>query len=372
MKSAMETKEYIPFEATHPGSLIKDELKYRRIAQKEFAIDIDMQPTMLNELINEKRAITAEIALALEKGLGITAEYWMRHQAGYELDCARIKERNIQKSKHIEIWGLLKQYVPVSIFSKLGLFTNSLADNIAKVWEVYEVKSIDGLIESFSIHKNLALYKKSTKLNNDLINNFAWSKYAQWIAKPEKLVPFEPESKVSIVLQLKSLFYDNKQVVEETKRILNSKGIKFFVIDKFKQSPTDGYSFWSIDNPAIVVTQRKTQLDNFAFTVLHELGHVFEHLKPNGEESFLDIDCPDIELNEKEEAAHKFAERSFVEDKIWDEFMKQNPHFNFGSTEHQIIQLAGHLRVHPSIILGRYCYETGQFAIKTAIDRTIH
>lgn len=75
--------------ATHPGSLIKDELKFRGISQKDFARDIDMQPTMLNELIKEKRAITAEIVLALEKGLGISAEYWMRHQAGYELDCAR-------------------------------------------------------------------------------------------------------------------------------------------------------------------------------------------------------------------------------------------------------------------------------------------
>ena len=94
----METKVYIPFEATHPGSILKDELDYRRISQKEFAQDIGMQKTMLNEIIKGKRAITAEIALSLEKSLGIKADSWMRHQAGYELDCVRIQERNIRKT----------------------------------------------------------------------------------------------------------------------------------------------------------------------------------------------------------------------------------------------------------------------------------
>ena len=50
----METKVYIPFEATHPGSILKDELDYRRISQKEFAQDIGMQKTMLNEIIKGK------------------------------------------------------------------------------------------------------------------------------------------------------------------------------------------------------------------------------------------------------------------------------------------------------------------------------
>jgi HTH-type transcriptional regulator/antitoxin HigA len=67
----METKVYIPFKATHPGSILKDELDYRGISQKEFAQDIGMQKTMLNEIIKGKRAITAEIALSLEKSLEI-------------------------------------------------------------------------------------------------------------------------------------------------------------------------------------------------------------------------------------------------------------------------------------------------------------
>jgi hypothetical protein len=44
------------------------------------------------------------------------------------------------------------------------------------------------------------------------------------------------------------------------KEILNKYGIKFLIIDKFKQVPIDGYAFWSDNNPAIVITLRKNNI----------------------------------------------------------------------------------------------------------------
>lgn len=368
----METKNYIPFEATHPGSLIKDELEARSISQKEFALSIDMHPTMLNELIKGKRAITAEIALSLEKGLGISAEYWMRYQSGYELDCARIKERNIRKLQLIEIWALIKQFVPVSIFEKRGILTNSLSENISLIWEIFEVKSIAELETSFVSDKKLSYYKKSEKLTNDQQNIFAWSKLAQWSAKKVDLDQFQPQNKEKIIADLKALYQLKSDVIAGTKKILNENGIKFLIIEKFKQTPIDGYSFWSINNPAMVLTLRKKNFDNFIFSVTHELGHIFEHLLPNHDEDFLDIECPEVEKSEKEHQADRFAQQCFIEESTWQIFLKQNPKFSYQSTERNINRLADSLELHPSIVFGRYCYETGQIKIKTTIDRTIN
>lgn len=368
----METKKYIPFEATHPGFVLKEELQARGIKQKEFALDIDMQPTMLNELIKEKRAVTAEIALSLEKALGIPADFWMRFQAGYELDCARIKERNIRKTQQIEIWGLIKQFVPVSIFEKRGILTNSLSENISLIWQIYEVQSIEELELSFVANKKRSYYKKSEKLTNDQQNIFAWSKLAQWSAKKETLEQFQPQNKEKIIAELKDLYHVKSDVIAGTKKILNENGIKFLIIKKFNQSPIDGYSFWSIDNPAMVLTLRKKTFDNFAFSVTHELGHIFEHLLPNHDEDFLDIDYPEAEQSEKEKEANHFATQCFIDDSVWQIFLAQNPKFNYQTTERNIKRLAESLRLHPSIVFGRYCYETGQFKIKTTIDRTIN
>lgn len=368
----MENREYVPFESTHPGSLIKDELKFRGISQKDFARDIDMNHVILNELIKEKRAVTADIALILEKGLGISADYWMRLQSGYELDYARIKERNIRKTQQIEIWKLIKQYIPVTIFEKKGLLGTSLASNIERIWEIFEVNNIDELVGSYSEYKNLEFYKKSDTLLNDETNIFAWSKLAQWQSKSEIVASFNPQNKEKLIKELNDLFRINMNVIADSKVILNKYGIKFLVLEKFDKSPIDGYSFWSNDNPAIVVTIRKKQLDNFAFTIMHELGHVFQHLQCNHSDIFLEYESQNDTKNLKEKEADHFAKNSFIEDTVWNRFLHQNPKFIYGKTENIICRLGDNLGIHPSIIFGRYCYETEQFKIKTKIDRTIH
>ena len=64
----MATTALLPFEATHPGTLIKDELEVRDdLTQKELAILLGVKPSFLNEIIKGKRPVTADIALLLEK-----------------------------------------------------------------------------------------------------------------------------------------------------------------------------------------------------------------------------------------------------------------------------------------------------------------
>lgn len=368
----MSIKTLIPHIATHPGFVLIDELKSRNITQREFALDIDMPPTMLNEIVKGKRAITVDIALSLEKALDIPADFWLNIQTQYEIDEARIKEKLIQKTQKVEIWKLIKQFVPVTIFAKLGVLTNSLSSNISRIWEIYEVTSIDMLVEQVSVHKNREYYKKSDKLKNDQINIFAWSMLARWKAKSEKPVQFDPKNKNAVISELKELFYHNQDVVRNSKQILNKYGVKLMVIEKFKQSPIDGYSFWSNENPAVVVTMRKKHLDNFAFTMMHELGHVFEHLQSNQSEEFLDIEYPDTDISEKEQEANQFARKCFIDDLVWQEFFEKNPCFDYASTEKNMIQLSENLKVHPSIVLGRYCFETQKYAMKTSINRNIN
>ena len=48
--------------AIHPGSILKEELKERGISQKNFAKEIEMQPSHLNEIIKGKRSITKQVA----------------------------------------------------------------------------------------------------------------------------------------------------------------------------------------------------------------------------------------------------------------------------------------------------------------------
>ena len=98
----MTTNNITPFEATHPGILLQDELKARNIKQKELANELGVLPTFLNEIIKGKRTISADFSVLLEKVLDIPADYWLRFQTQYDIDKARIKEKNVRKIELIE------------------------------------------------------------------------------------------------------------------------------------------------------------------------------------------------------------------------------------------------------------------------------
>lgn len=87
------TGSYTPKEAFHPGEYLYDELTARSITQREFAVQIGIAPSALNELIAGKRNISPMLAVKLETVLGISADTWIRLQAQYELDAYRISTK---------------------------------------------------------------------------------------------------------------------------------------------------------------------------------------------------------------------------------------------------------------------------------------
>ncbi len=78
-----------PYQPTHPGLLIRDELEERRLSQAKLASSIGVSPSLLNEVINGKRAINTEMALLLEASLGISADVWLRLQSEYNMQKAK-------------------------------------------------------------------------------------------------------------------------------------------------------------------------------------------------------------------------------------------------------------------------------------------
>ena len=89
----MCSKTLVPVEATHPGELIKDELKERGLTQKQLAEMTGIKASVISETINGKRSVSLNMAVALEKALSIPAEMWMNLQTQYDLDTANIAER---------------------------------------------------------------------------------------------------------------------------------------------------------------------------------------------------------------------------------------------------------------------------------------
>ena len=77
-----------------PGEYLAEEIEARGISQKELARRMGRPANAINEIINGKKAITAETALQLEDAMPeIPARFWLYLETDYQLTMALIRRR---------------------------------------------------------------------------------------------------------------------------------------------------------------------------------------------------------------------------------------------------------------------------------------
>jgi addiction module HigA family antidote len=85
-------QEYGPreFPPVHPGQILCLEfMEPFRLSQSQLARDLNLPFRRVHEIVNGKRAISAETAFILAKYFGTAPQYWLDLQAHYDLACAR-------------------------------------------------------------------------------------------------------------------------------------------------------------------------------------------------------------------------------------------------------------------------------------------
>src|SRR5437762_12691718 len=92
----MKTKKLPPI---HPGEILREEfMKPHGLSQNALARALGVPPRRINEIVQEKRGISADTALRLSRLFGTTAEMWAGLQSDYELRRARYEsERQITR-----------------------------------------------------------------------------------------------------------------------------------------------------------------------------------------------------------------------------------------------------------------------------------
>lgn len=71
----------------HPGEVLLEEfLKPMSISQNRLALEIGVPPRRINEIVLEKRRITADTALRLARYFGTSPQFWLGLQNDYDLD----------------------------------------------------------------------------------------------------------------------------------------------------------------------------------------------------------------------------------------------------------------------------------------------
>jgi addiction module HigA family antidote len=68
----------------HPGKILKGEIEYHGLSQSEIATQMGISCKLLNRILNERRSLTAEIAIRFEAVLGVPADMLIDMQMDYD------------------------------------------------------------------------------------------------------------------------------------------------------------------------------------------------------------------------------------------------------------------------------------------------
>lgn len=141
------------------------------------------------------------------------------------------------------------------------------------------------------------------------------------------------------------------------REMLAEQGILLVIEPQIAGMRIDGAAFLIDEHPVIGLTLRLDTVDNFWFTLMHEMGHIILHYRTGLASGFFD-DFENSEIDEMEEEANRFAQNMLIPDAVW----KKSP-ARIAKTAEPVEQLAKQLGIGPAIIFGRLRMERQNYQI---------
>lgn len=137
---------------------------------------------------------------------------------------------------------------------------------------------------------------------------------------------------------------------------LERHGIAVIIEPHLKGTMLDGAALADTDStPVIGLTLRHDRLDNFWFTLVHEVAHIWKHVRSSDSCFMDDLDLPSEDRREAE--ANRIARDALIPRLQW----KRSEAYS-SPNKHTIEQFAREIKVHPSIVAGRVRRETNNYS----------
>ena len=210
----------------------------------------------------------------------------------------------------------------------------------------------------------VGFFKRSDKLKIDEVNMRTWLLLA-WseAAKSDIYKSYSPDSCLLAATDIAKAANENTLTVTGLKDILNNNGIIFCHIPQLDSAPIYAYSVMVGENPAIVVTYRHN-MDKLAFYVLHEIGHIRQHL--NSGKSYISVENDYSSQSPEEKEADEFANNILIPPAVWKSIMSVG---SKNLTPYTIVHIiAAEAKKHgmsPTIAISRYKHDTRCYAVRS-------
>lgn len=226
---------------------------------------------------------------------------------------------------------------------------------------------------SKSLLQPAAFYRKSQFRTNPNTNHYALIAWASHVLeKAKEISPKKAYQDGTITLsylqQLAKLSADEENGPKRAIMNLQNDGITVIIEPALDGAKVDGITILEDkQHPIIGLSLRYDRLDNFWFTLMHELAHISLHYNL-GDFIYDDLDLKNDHLSKIENEADNLASESLIDTAKW----LVSPARNIPSPI-TAAALANELGVHIAIIAGKARHETGnwKYLSKTVNNFTI-
>jgi len=334
--------EHYSIDLPNPIDAIKFRMDQQDLTRKDLVPYLGSQ-SKVSEVLNGKRSLSLSMIRKLHEGLGISAEVLLQQPGA-----------NIEPQKYN-----LSDY-PFNEMFKNNYFDSNITD-----LPTAKEKSEELLINLFEEYSQ-ATFKIACRQGNggDKAKNalFAWYANVMKNRISKELCSFSVESINDTFINKLVKLSAYEKGITLVKDELNKIGIHFVISERLQTTKLDGACFFAKDNhPVVAMTLRYDRLDNFWFTLMHELGHLAkQHVTNDGFQVIMDntVDSRTEEVPEEDEA-DQFARDSLIPDSMWN---KNQEHLLAGTAE-DIKEFAETLKISPSIVAGRIRKEKENYHI---------
>ncbi len=81
----MPLKPHTTFQMQHPGEILTESIEAMNVSKTDLATRLGVTRKALYDVLDGKTGVSAKMALALEREVGSSAEFWLSLQSNYDL-----------------------------------------------------------------------------------------------------------------------------------------------------------------------------------------------------------------------------------------------------------------------------------------------
>jgi len=337
--------EHYPIAPPDPIDAILFRMEQAGLTRKDLITYLGSS-SKVSEVLNRKRPLSLSMIRGLHEGLGIPADILLQ-EPGKAMPPMRYDFRDYPFA---EMFGA----------GYFGEWRGSL-----QAAKEHAEELLGALFAVFGDYTRERVYCRRTEAEIDLNALMAWQARAIALGQTQELPAYDPEMLDAGFFRKvvrASYFPNGPQLVP---RLLHDYGIHFVLLEHLPKTYLDGAAFLTPEGrPVVGMTLRHDRLDNFWFTLVHELAHVHLHLHEDEVAFFDNTDDDDGDGDPREIEVNEWTRDLLVPPDIWRE---EGPALLATASDGQVVDFAERIEISPAIVAGRIRWESGDYTRLTRL-----